>query len=103
MGDSDDGSVGVTAIRGADGVRCGEREGGGEDEDEDGPRLGRMSLNGEGDPNGEGDGGNDVPFIETTGLPLLLSPSAMSTRGRCGDASRTAASSSLCSSLPVRA
>jgi len=99
VGEGDDGSAGVTAIRGAEGVRGGEGEG---DDgvrlialmtdargDEVGAGVGRASLNGEGDPKGD----SDAPFA-TTGLPLLLlsSPSAMSTRGhRCG-ASRAASS-----------
>ena len=87
MGDGDDGSAGVTAIRGADGVRGGERDDGvplmalitvarGEEE---GAGVGRASLNGEGDPNGEDD---DAPFTGTELLLLLLSPSAISARGR---------------------
>ena len=87
MGDGDDGSAGVTAIRGADGVRGGEGDEGvplmalmtdarGE---EDGAGVGRAGLNGEGDPNGEDD---DAPFTGTGLLLLLVSPSAISARGR---------------------
>lgn len=101
MGDGEDGSAGVTAIRGADGVRGGEGDDGvplmalitearGE---EDGAGVGRASLIGEGDPNGEDD---DAPFTGTGLLLLLLSPSAISARGRrWGEPCATSCSSSL--------
>ena len=112
LGDGDDGSAGVTAIRGADGVDGGDSErerdvvplialmtdarG-----DEDGAGVGRSSLNGEGDPNSDDDGvplrlrgDGDGHFFIANGL-LPPSPSAMSARGRRGSESRAS------SSLPV--
>jgi hypothetical protein len=104
LGDGDDGSAGVTAIRGADGVDGGDSEGERErDEvllialmtdargDEDGAGVGRASLNGEGDPNSDDDGvplrvrgdGDGHFFFKANGL-LLPSASAMSARGRRG-------------------
>jgi hypothetical protein len=107
LGDGDDGSAGVTAIRGADGVEGGDSErerdvvplialitdarG-----DEDGAWVGRASLNGEGDPNSDDDGvplrvrgdGDGLFFFIANGL-LPPSPSAMSARGRRGGESRT--------------
>ena len=119
MGDGDDGSAGVIAIRGADGVDGGEDEGERDvvplialmtdaSGDEDGAGVGDVSLNGEGDPksdvggvpvrvSGEGDG-HFFQVIAKKGL-LPASPSAMSASGRrCSDAP----SSSSSSSLPVR-
>ena len=102
VGDGDDGSAGVTAIRGADGVDGGESEGDGERDvvpfialmtdasgDEDGAGVGDTSLNGEGGPNSDDEGvpvrargeGDGHFFIAKKGL-LPLSPSAISTRGR---------------------
>jgi hypothetical protein len=100
VGDGDDGSAGVTAIRGADGVDGGEDEGERDvvplialmtdaSGDEDGAAVGPASLNGEGEPNsdddcvpvpvsGECDG--DFNFMAKGLLPP--SPSAMSARGR---------------------
>jgi hypothetical protein len=102
LGDGDDGSAGVTAIRGADGVDGGDNEGECEHDvvplialmtdargDDDGAGVGRASLNGEGDPNNDdggvplrvrGDGDGHFFFI-ANGLPSL-SPSAISARGR---------------------
>jgi len=113
VGDGDDGSAGVTAIRGADGVDGGERERERDvvplialmtdaSGDEDGAGVGPASLNGEGDPNSDDDG-VPVPmsgecegdfFIAKNGL-LPPSPSAMSARGRRSGESRAS------SSLPV--
>jgi len=115
FGDGDDGSAGVTAIRGADGVDGGDSEGEREHDmvplialmtdargDEDGAGLGGASLKGEGDPNNDvggvplrvrGDGDGHFFFI-ANGL-LSPSPSAMSARGRRGGESRAF------SSLPV--
>jgi hypothetical protein len=115
VGDGDDGSAGVTAIRGADGVDGGESGGEGERDvvplialmtdasgDKDGAGVGDTSLNGEGDPNSDDEGGpvrargegDGHPFMAKKGL-LPLSPSAISTRGRrCGE-------SRASSSLPV--
>lgn len=111
LGDGDDGSAGVTAIRGADGVEGGESEGESDTVplivlmtdargEEDGAGVGRASLKGEGDPNSDDDGvplrvRGDVDglfFFVANGL-LAPSPSAMSARGRRGHESR--ASSSL--------
>lgn len=117
MGDGDDGSAGVIAIRGADGVDGGEDEGERDvvplialmtdaSGDEDGAGVGDVSLNGEGDPksdvggvpvrvSGEGDG-HFFRVIAKKGL-LPASPSAMSASGRrCSDAPSSS------SSLPVR-
>ena len=47
--------------------------------EEDGAGVGCASLNGEGGPNGEDD---DAPFTGMGLLLLLLSPSAISARGR---------------------
>lgn len=102
MGDGDDGSAGVIAIRGADGVDGGEDEGERDvvplialmtdaSGDEDGAGVGDVSLNGEGDPksdvggvpvrvSGEGDG-HFFRVIAKKGL-LPASPSAMSASGR---------------------
>jgi len=96
MGDGVDGSAGVTAIRGADGVDGGDGDGDEGDVvpliafmtdargDADGAGVGRESLNGEGegDPNDDAEQrtAGDVVFM-AMGL-LLLSPSAISTRGR---------------------
>ena len=112
MGDGDDGSAGVTAIRGAGGVDGGDSEGErkrdavpsialmtdarGEDE---GAGVGRASLNGEGGPNGEDDGvplrmrgdGDGLFFFIANGL-LPPSPSAMSARGRRGGEPRAPSS-----------
>ena len=108
LGDGDDGSAGVTAIRGADGVDGGDSEGEREHDvaplialmtdargDEDGAGVGRASLNGEGDPNSDDDGvplrvrgdGDGHFFLIVNGL-LPPSPSAMSARGRRGGESR---------------
>jgi hypothetical protein len=113
LGDGDDGSAGVTAIRGADGVDGGDSEG--EREvvvrlialmteargDEDGAGVGRASLNGEGDPKNDDDGvplrvrgDGEGHFFIANGL-LPPSPSAISARGRRGGESRAS------SSLPV--
>ncbi len=101
LGDGEDGSAGVTAIRGADGADGDEGEGVRERDvvplialmtdargDEDGAGVGRASLNGEGDPNGDGDGvllrvrsEGDGHFFIAKGL-FLPSPSAISARGR---------------------
>lgn len=102
MGDGDDGSAGVIAIRGADGVDGGEDEGGRDvvplialmtdaSGDEDGAGVGDVSLNGEGDPKSDDDGvrvrvsgEGDGHFFRVTaknGLPPA-SPSAMSASGR---------------------
>jgi len=113
LGDGDDGSAGVTAIRGADGV-----DGGGSERERDvvplialmtdargdeyGAGVGRTSLSGEGDPNSDDDGvplrvrgdGDGHFFFIANGL-LPPSPSAMSARGRRGGESRAL------SSLPV--
>ena len=110
VGDGDDGSAGVMAIRGAEGVD------GGEDEDErdivplmalmtdasgddDGAGVGDTSLNGEGDPNSDDDdaavslrGEGDGHFFIVKNGP---SPTAMSVRGRRWGTSCTS------SSLPV--
>lgn len=116
VGDGDDGSAGVTAIRGADGVDGGESEGEGERDvvplialmtdasgDEDGAGVGDTSLNGEGDPNSDDEGGpvrargegdEHFFFIAEKGL-LPLSPSAMSTRGRRWGESRASSSLSV--------
>lgn len=114
LGDGDDGSAGVTAIRGADGVEGGDSEGERESDvvplialmtdargDEDGAWVGRASLSGEGDPNSDDDGvslrvrgDGDGHFFIANGL-LPPSPSAMSARGRRGGESR------IFSSLPV--
>lgn len=114
FGDGDDGSAGVTAILGADGVDGGDREGERECAvvplialmtdargEEDGAGVGRASLSGEGDPNSDDDGGplrvrgdgDGHLFFVASGLPPP-SPSAMSARGRRGGESRA-------SSLPV--
>jgi hypothetical protein len=115
FGDGDDGSAGVTAILGADGVDGGDSEGERERDvvplialmtdargEEDGAGVGRASLSGEGDPNSDDDGvplsvrGDDDGhlFFIASGL-LPPSPSAMSARGRRGWESRAS------SSLPV--
>jgi hypothetical protein len=94
LGDGDDGSAGVTAIRGADGVDGGDSEGEREHDmvrlivlmtdargDKDGAGVGRASLNGVGDPNSDDEGvplrvrgDGDGHFIIANGL-LPLSPS----------------------------
>jgi hypothetical protein len=112
LGDGDDGSAGVTAIRGADGVEGGDSEGERERDvmplialmtdargDDDGAWVGRASLNGEGDPNSGDDGvplrvrgdGDGHFFFIANGL-LPPSPSSMSARGRRGGESRTLSS-----------
>jgi hypothetical protein len=103
LGEGEDGSAGVTAIRGGDGV-----DGDSERErerdmvplialmtdargDEDGAGVGRASLNGVGDPNSDDDGvllrvrgdGDGHFFFIANGL-LPPSPIAMSARGRRG-------------------
>jgi hypothetical protein len=109
LGDGDDGSAGVTAICGADGVDGGDSEGVHVRDivplialmtdargDDDGAGVGRASLNGEGDPNND-DGGvplrvrgeGDGHFFFTANGLLSPSPSAMSARGRRGGESRT--------------
>ena len=57
--------------------------------EEVGAGVGRVSLNGKGDPKGD-----SKAAFTTIGPPLLLllSPSAMSTRGHCCGASRAASS-----------
>jgi hypothetical protein len=112
FGEGDDGSAGVTAIRGADGVDGGDSEGERERDvaplialmtdargDEDGAGVGRASLNGEGDPNSDDDGvplrvrgdGDGHLFFIANGL-LPPSSSAMSARGRRGGESRVSSS-----------
>ena len=111
LGDGDDGSAGVTAIRGAFGLDGGDSEGGRERDvvplialmtdargDEDGAGVGRASLNGEGDPKSDDDdvplrvrGDGDGHFFMANGL-LSLSASAMSARGRRGGESRALSS-----------
>jgi hypothetical protein len=110
VGDGDDGSAGVTAIRGADGVDGGEGEGERDvvplialmtdaSGDDDGAGVGLASLNGAGDPKSDDDG---VPmpmsgerdgdfFIAKNGL-LPPSPSAISARGRRWGESRASPS-----------
>ena len=107
VGDGDDGSAGVMAIRGAEGVD------GGEDEDErdivplmalmtdasgddDGAGVGDTSLNGEGDPNSDDDdaavslrGEGDGHFFIAKNGPA---PTAISVRGRRWGASRDSSS-----------
>ena len=110
VGDGDDGSVGVTAIRGADGVDGGEGEGEGDvvplialmtdaSGDEDGAGVGHASLKGEGDPNSDDDG-VPMPFLGEGDVdpliakgPLPPSPSAMSARGRRRGEPRASSSS----------
>ena len=112
VGDGDDGSAGVTAIRGADRVHGGEGEGEGEDEvvplialmtdtngDEDGVWVGHANLKGEGGPNSDDDGvpmpflgEGDGDFFIAKGL-LPPSPSAMSARGRRRGEPRASSSS----------
>ena len=107
VGDGDEGSAGVMAIRGADGVD------GGDDEeereivplialmtdasgDDDGAGVGDTSLNGEGDPNSADDGaavslrgdGDGHTFVVKNGP----SPTAMSARGRRLGESRASSS-----------
>ena len=115
LGDGDDGSAGVTAIRGAGGVDGGDSEGERKRDvvplialmtvargEEDGAGVGRASLNGEGDPNSDDDGvplrmrgdGDGLFFLIANGL-LPPSPSAISARGRRGGEPRAS------SSLPV--
>jgi len=95
MGEGVDGSAGVTAIRGADGVDGGDSDNEGDvvplialmtdaRGDADGAGVGRASLNGEGegDPNGDAEErtAGDA-FFMAMGL-ILLPPSAISARGR---------------------